>query len=522
MNFRTLGLMLSLSLATATLAQTPKGDDSGDAGRQMARYDGHKLVRVQIRNQRDVMAMAQISGDTWSESVGVGPVDYRVAPEDMAALDALGANYQVLIDDIQTLIDAQRTSLMRPEGWQAPTDSTWFDDYHTYSDISSYVDTLVAVRPDLASRFSVGSSLQGREIFGIKITNPGGVADKPAVFLNGCQHAREWISPAVCMFIADELIRNEASDSEIASLLERVEIYIVPVSNPDGYEYTWTNDRLWRKNRRGNYGVDLNRNWSVGWGGEGSSGNQGSEVYRGTAPFSEPESAALSSYIESLGNVVTGIDIHSYSQLILEPWGYKQSAPPDAPEFSLIGDTMADEIFDVHGKRYQAGRTYTILYPASGVTLDWLYGELGAFGLSIELRDTGSYGFLLPKTQIRPNGQEIVPAIMYLAEYFAPDIDLEVTNLVAGQNATLSASNCVPAGSVTFYYSLTGLDHTFLSSARTYVDLANPVLIGTANANGSGVATLVRRVPVGARNRLIYAQAIQTGENSNVFSGRVQ
>jgi len=488
---------------------------------QRVRYDGYQSVRVQIRSQADLNTMHEI-GDLWSEAEGVGPVDYLVAPDKIGALNATGLSYVVLNKNVQKLIDMERASLDLNGGWQGPADSSWFDDYKNLAAVSAYVDTLIALRPDLASRFSAGTSLQGRDLFGIKITSPGGVANKPAIVFNGCQHAREWITPMVTMFIADELIRNESSDAQIAALLDRVEFYIVPVVNPDGYEYTWTNDRYWRKNRRGTYGVDLNRNWSVGWGGEGSSSNRDSETYRGTSAFSEPESAGLADFMTSLGNVATSIDFHSYSQLILEPWGYTNQAPPDAPEFKLLGDTMAAEIFSVFGKSYVAGRTYNTIYPAAGVAGDWSYGDLGAYGLSIELRDTGQFGFELPKSQIRPNGQEIMPAVMYLAEYFAPDINLDVTNLVAGQNATLTATNCVPSQSVSFYYSLTGTNHTYLPTSQTYVDLTNPVLIGSSNANGSGTASLVRLVPNAARNRTIRAQAVQIGENSNVFTGVVR
>src|SRR4029450_12339336 len=114
--------------------------------------------------------------------------------------------------------------------------------------------------------------------------------------VNGCQHAREWIAVMTPMYVADALVREYGRDARITAALDRVDFYIVPVTNPDGFEFTYTpppvGDRMWRKNRRnngnGSFGVDLNRNWSVDWGGPNStSTSPSSETYIGTGPFSE-------------------------------------------------------------------------------------------------------------------------------------------------------------------------------------------------------------------------------------------
>src|SRR5690606_2987818 len=137
--------------------------------------------------------------------------------------------------------------------------------------------------------------IQGREIFEVKITGPGG-GSKPKVVLNGCQHAREWLSPMSVCWAAEQLALGDGVDGQITALLDSVEVHLIPVVNPDGYEFSHDLSRYWRKNRRNNgdgtFGVDLNRNWAYQFGGASSSGSGSSEEYRGTAAFSEPETAA--------------------------------------------------------------------------------------------------------------------------------------------------------------------------------------------------------------------------------------
>lgn len=157
---------------------------------------------------------------------------------------------------------------------------------------------------------------------------------KKNIFVSGGQHAREWIAPATTLYIITQLITLYQSDPTVKALLDSTQFYFVPLVNVDGYAFTWTgsNNRLWRKNRRlntgGSYGVDLNRNWDDHWGTVGTSHTPSSDTYCGTAAFSEPESKAVSSYSLSVGPIVGAIDYHSYSQLILRPYGWTTDLPP--------------------------------------------------------------------------------------------------------------------------------------------------------------------------------------------------
>src|SRR5439155_9721728 len=143
---------------------------------------------------------------------------------------------------------------------------------------------LAGLTPDGMTGQGVGASLDGRTIWALRIGTPGATP----MLIDGTQHAREWISAMVTTCVADRLVRDYDRDPAIRAFVDHTRLWIVPVANPDGYQYSWSTDRYWRKNRRDRFGVDLNRNFSVGFGGSGSSSSRLSPVYRGPYAFSEP------------------------------------------------------------------------------------------------------------------------------------------------------------------------------------------------------------------------------------------
>ena len=380
-------------------------------------YTGHRLVRVQVNSPADMETMAGISDDPWARVNG--GVEYRVEPGRMDELRASGLAYEVLVEDLQAVVDAERERLSHPD-----RDAGWFEEYKTFQQISDYVDTLVALRPDLARRIEIGRSREDRPIFGLRIANDNvGGPCKPGLLLFSCQHAREWISPMVNMYNADTLIRQYDTDPYIQALVDNAEIFIIPVVNPDGYEYTWDVYRFWRKNRRdngdGTFGVDLNRNWGFGWGLDLPGRNGGSPItssntYWGTGPFSEPESSAVRDLFHDHPNIRAANDIHSYGQYILQPWSHSEDLPPEHATFDALGETMQQIILGVHGEWYEHGQSYTTLYPHCGTGTDWGWGGTGVYTFSFELRGPG---FNPPPTTILPCAEETLPANLYLAEW---------------------------------------------------------------------------------------------------------
>lgn len=223
------------------------------------------------------------------------------------------------------------------------------------------------------------------------------------------------------MYILNKILTHARTDPTLSSILKQSQIVVTPTSNPDGYEYSRTNgNRLWRKNRRrspsGAIGVDLNRNWDEHFGVVGVSKNPFSDTYGGPSAFSEPETKAISDFVLTLPNRVAGIDFHSFGQLILRSWGWNYGDSKNEPVLKQLGDTMRDIIYKVSGKRYTSQKGAD-LYPASGCTDDWMTTKGGMTAFTIELRDSGRYGFLLPATEIVPTGEEAFAATMYFVEY---------------------------------------------------------------------------------------------------------
>ena len=431
------------------------------------RYDNWDAIRVQVQTPVQLDALRMLGAKLMSDAEGIGPVDYVVPPGVEARLDELHIGYRVLYRNVQKAIDAERAHIERT---RQAKDRGWFDDYKSFDEINAYIDTLIANYPNLISKQQIGSSIEGRPIYALTITSPVG-SNKPALCFDGMHHAREWISPMTVMYIADRLVSTYDTDPDVHGMLDRATFYLVPVVNPDGYVYTWTTDRLWRKNRRNNggglYGVDLNRNYGTGWGGSGSSGDPSSDTYRGTAPFSEPETQALRDFVLAHGDIVAHIDFHSYSQLILRPYGYDYTDPPqpDLSVFENLGSDMASAIYAIHGQTYTSEPANN-LYLASGICTDWVYDGGGAFSWTIELRDTGYYGFVLPADQIIPTGEENFAAISVLADYFSLLLQFEYPDglpavVPAGQTTDIAVTiNDVSAtyqtGTATLYTQIDG------------------------------------------------------------------
>lgn len=467
-------ILLSGSLSSGALAEVVHSAGVPE------RFDHQKVVRITPRGIADINLLERISGDRWTCGPGGpnGEADYRVKDSDLAAIKRAGVPYSVIIDDVQALVDAEQAERDNPF-----TDRGFFDAYQDYTGVSNYVNSLASSYPGFVTRISLGNSLQGREIFGCRVTSPappiGGSPRKPVVFFNSEQHAREWIGVMVDMYIATQILSQYPTDPTIKKLLDTYEFVFVPLSNPDGYNITWTTNRMWRKNARVISGVvrgvDLNRNWSVGWGlSSGSSGSSTSETYRGTAPFSEPETQVLRDYVLSIPKLAASIDFHSYSQLVLRPWTYQYTLPPGIAAFDRIGNAMVGAIASSTGASYQYGGP-DILYLASGTAPDWCLGTTGAIALTIELRDTGQYGFVLPVSQIIPSGNDGLAGALTLVTGLCR-ADLNRDNIVDDSDFVLFASayEVLTSNSADLTGDAMTDDYDFVIFAEAYDRLACP------------------------------------------------
>jgi hypothetical protein len=302
--------------------------------------------------------------------------------------------------------------------------------YHNYTEMTNEITAVANAKPAIVSRFSIGLSYQGREIWAVKISdNVGTDESEPEVLFVGLHHAREHLTVEMTLYILNELANKYGTDSRITNLVNTREIYIVFNLNPDGGEYDVATGtyRSWRKNRQPNtgssaVGTDLNRNYGYRWGCcGGSSGSTGSETYRGASAFSAPETQRIRDFINSrvVGGVQqlkTSITFHTYGELVLWPYGYTFTDVPsdmtldDHNVFVAIGQTMA-------GSNGYTPQQASDLYITDGTYDDWAYGVHKIFAYTFEMYPVGSNpGFYPPDEVISTQTTRNREAVLYLAE----------------------------------------------------------------------------------------------------------
>lgn len=307
-------------------------------------------------------------------------------------------------------------------------------------DFTFFKDTaqIVAAMTDLQTRFptlarvqTIGTSIQGRPIRAVKISDNVATSEptEGAIVLIAAQHCREWLAIETALYVAEKILERYATVAEVQADVDRLEIYIIPVVNPDGFVYTWLNGvndngLEWRKNRRlnpgGTFGVDLNRNWGFQWAAvpapadaSGSYGNasEAGPVYYGTGPFSEPETQAIRDFLATLPNLKGFEDIHTFSELYLAPWRYTSALPPGSQTLEEFANRQVAVTAAVHGHTYTRN-----LYRSSGGAIDYVWNERRAMAISPELRPTpvAGGGFAPAATEIVPTGQEHLAAVLAL------------------------------------------------------------------------------------------------------------
>jgi carboxypeptidase T len=297
--------------------------------------------------------------------------------------------------------------------------------YHSYAELEADMIALQSRYPGIVKVFILGDSWEKRHIYAMKISNNVAVDENEAeILLLGCHHAREWISVEVPFLVGKYLVENYAVNPDIRRLVDASEIWIVPLVNPDGLEYTIRVYRYWRKNRRdlgnGVFGVDLNRNYGFKWGvdNSGSSGNPASDVYRGPAAFSEPETRAVRDlYLRK--NFQAVVSYHSFSQVILYPWGYTTQPTDKAALLDEMAAEMTRRIESVDGVVYGYGQSYgPLMYPTNGELTDWAFATNGAPSFTVEttpLDELGG-GFFNKPEDIEAVFRDNLPAALYLIE----------------------------------------------------------------------------------------------------------
>jgi len=352
--------------------------------------------------------------------------------EEVSLLKDNGVPYQILVPDVVAAYNERpKPDAAQVDAYNRSDDLQHFElgsmgGYYTYDEVVAELDSMHLLYPNLTTaKQSLGQSIEGREIWMIKISdNPEtDEADEPEVFYNALHHAREPAGMMTLMYFMDYLLEKYGTDPEVTYLVDHREMYFVPVVNPDGYVYNQqTNPNgggQWRKNRRENqggyYGVDLNRNYGYKWGydDEGSSPYPFSDTYRGTGPFSEPETQALRDFCNGR-HFALSLSYHTYSNLLIYPWAYEDNLfTADSAVYFDYGTRLTQS------NHYRYGNTgQTVGYAVNGDSDDWFYGEQSdkqkiiAFTPEVGSSDDG---FWPDESRIYPLAQQNLPANLLFA-----------------------------------------------------------------------------------------------------------
>ena len=324
--------------------------------------------------------------------------------------------------------------------------------YYTFDEIEEHLDVLSNDFPNIfTDKISIGQTLEGRDIWAIKVSdNPNIDENEPKALFTGLHHAREPMSYMNLFYFMYWLGENYNTDELATHIVNNRQLWFIPAINPDGLVYNYSiapnGGGMQRKNARSTCdgspnGVDLNRNYSFMWGldNEGSSPDGCNETFRGSGPFSEPETQAVRDFVEQ-HDFPLAMNYHSYSNLLLYPYGYEydNAAPQeDIDIFIEYGEDM------VQHNNYLLGTGPDLLYPVNGEACDWMYGEHNIFAYTPEI-GSGNDGFWPSTNRIFPLAEENLYPNQFIAinvgSRYELNIDLGADLFNPGESYPLNIS----------------------------------------------------------------------------------
>ncbi|XP_026333692.1 carboxypeptidase B-like [Hyposmocoma kahamanoa] len=389
-------------------------------------YEGHTLYNIVVKDVEQAKLVngleKQIPIDIWMYAMPGRPGQVFVSKEtEQKFLDVVenaDIEYSILTDNIRESLELEKERLAAAAKRKSERSSFGldFDTIHRYEVVDAYLTELSIRFPHFVTVESAGNSFEGRDIKYLKISTTHFQNNtKPVIMLQSLLHAREWITLPATLYAIEKLV----IDITERDLVDNIDWIILPIANPDGYEWSHTDARFWRKNRRNGLlpgdscvGVDPNRNFDVFWG-NNSSDDVCSNTFHGTSAFSEPETAIIRDIIlEHSDRLEMYMDIHSHGSMILYGFGNGELAP-NGLELHVVGVAMAqaiDQVKWVEKPNYRVGNFAAVLYPASGFSSDWVQIAGATLSYTYELPSyrgqSGVNGFLVDPDFIVQAGYE--------------------------------------------------------------------------------------------------------------------
>ena len=282
--------------------------------------------------------------------------------------------------------------------------------YTSYDECVDFFKSAQKTNPNLFKVETIGKTWEDRDIIAVSITKDVEKADeKPALFYTGTIHAREWIGIELSLSFAKYILDHIDYDPQLNRILKKTTLYMVPCANPDGFEYSRNHFAFWRKNRRknsdGSYGVDLNRNFSIGF---TPNHNMTSNVYSGPSAFSEPETSALRDFVEQKDNITIALDYHSQGNVFFPAHNFIHEDAEDAIDLNILASNMAEEIRKESGREYGVHMGKPPVHLISGSGREFYYSR-GALSLVVEVGTRNISDYI---EHMSENIEENIPALI--------------------------------------------------------------------------------------------------------------
>ncbi|CDK27111.1 unnamed protein product [Kuraishia capsulata CBS 1993] len=410
-------------------------------------YKGRHVFRLRYGNLKTqellMMTILELNMNIWATAVTQNFVDVESDEESIRVLlqqfygkhpisETPQLQLEFLIGDLaQTVYESYPAEMDVSEDVGSSVD-LFFRKYRDLHTIYSWFDLLVETYPDILELVWIGQTFEGRDLKALRVSShKEGSEDVKTIVITAGVHAREWISTSSACYIIYKLIEDyESGGRDAHYYLDNLDFLFIPVTNPDGYEYSWHSDRLWRKNRQETYhprcwGIDIDHSFDFHF--QKSDDLPCGEDYSGEEAFESLESRIINQYLNETKHqhsIHGYIDLHSYAQEVLYPYAFSCSQMPRDEENLLeLAYGLSKAI------RLSSGKSYGVLsacqdkgadfLPAlgSGSALDYMYHNRAYWAFQLKLRDSGNHGFLLPSRYIGPVGEEIYSAIKYFSAF---------------------------------------------------------------------------------------------------------
>ncbi len=372
-------------------------------------HENYKEIRLENFNNSALPFLYNIGIDLDHIHKNGNYIQFAVSDSDLSKIDMYNLTYEIIHENLEEFYASRLTNDYESRDFDLGS----MGGYYTLEEIVEHLVEINNTYPNLTNLISIGTTLENRDVWAIKISDNANIdEDEPEILYTGLHHAREPMSYMNLFYYMYWLLENYQSDDLANHLINNRELWFIPAVNPDGLVYNQSiapnGGGMQRKNMRetcsgGVDGVDLNRNYSYMWAydNEGSSPDGCGETYRGTSPFSEPESQIVRDFVQS-HNFPIALNYHSYSNLLIYPLGYEYDNPIPEDDLAIFIE-YGEDMVQYNG--YALGSGPDLLYPVNGEACDWMYGAEGIFAYTPEI-GSGQDGFWPQTSRIVPLAEE--------------------------------------------------------------------------------------------------------------------